>query len=111
MTVLSRNHIHDSLVNLTAEIEDRYEKARAGYSFDFKEDIEPFLNRNKLLVEKIKAFDTDTRFTPQTREKLYDELMEMLMSCHISRFSLKLYHEKIKYINVWIDHAARESLI
>lgn len=108
---MSRNHIHDELEALVQEIETRYEKARNGYQFDFKTEIEPFLNKNKTLAASINSFQTDARFTPESREKVYDELMELLMSCHVPRFSLKLYREKMKYIKVWIDHAYKESLI
>lgn len=111
MAVLSRNHIHDEFRRLLTEIEERYKKARNGVTFDFKEDIEPFLEENRYLVEQVKTFKTDERFNEASREKVYDELMELLMSCHISTFSKRAYHEKMKYINVWIDHACKESLI
>lgn len=111
MAVLSRNHIHDELRRLINEIEERYHKARNGTEFDFKADIEPFLEKNEPLVEKIKSFNTDRRFTAVTRDKVYRELLEMLMSCHVKNFSLRMYHERLKYINVWIDHADKESLM
>src|SRR5699024_7330235 len=93
------------------EIARRYDKARAGYEVDFKTKIEPFLNENKELADELLHIETDERLTERVREIMSDELMELLMSCHVSRFSLKLYHEKFKYINMWVNHARKEGLL
>ena len=77
----------------------------------FKTEIEPFLNENKELADQLLHIETDERLTERVREIMSDELMELLMSCHVSRFSLKLYHEKFKYINMWVNHAGKEGLL
>ena len=96
---------------LLDEIDSRYSRARDGYDFDFKSEIEPFLNNNKQLAYHLESIKTDERLTPIVRQTMSDELMELLMSCHIPRFSLKLYYEKFKYINMWINHANVEGLL
>ena len=108
---MSRNATYSDYREMLDEIANRYDKARAGYEFDFPTEIEPFLNKNKVLADQLLHIQTDDRLTEQVREIMSDELMELLMSCHVSRFSLKLYHEKFKYINMWINHAGKEGLL
>lgn len=108
---MSINASYSDYREMLDEIANRYEKARAGYVFDFKTEIEPFLNKYKVLADQLLHIQTDDRLTERIREVMSDELMEVLMSCHISRFSLKLYHEKFKYINMWINHAEKEGLL
>ena len=108
---MSRNASYSDYREMLDEIERRYDKARAGYEFDFKTEIEPFLNKYKVLADQLQHMPTDERLTETIREVMSDELMELLMSCHISRFSLKLYHEKFKYINMWVNHAGEEGLL
>lgn len=108
---MSRNASYSDYRAMLEEIARRYDKARTGYEFDFKTEIEPFLNENKELADQLLHIKTDERLTERVREIMSDELMELLMSCHVSRFSLKLYHEKFKYINMWVNHAGKEGLL
>lgn len=108
---MSRNVEFSDYREMLDEIARRYDKARAGYEFDFDTEIKPFLDKNKVLADYLLEMPTDDRLTEPIRESMSDELMELLMSCHISRFSLKLYHEKFKYINTWVNHAGKEGLI
>lgn len=108
---MSRNHPRDEYEELMASIAYRYKRAREGYVYDFEEEIEPFLESGKKLAENILQFKTDVRFDASSREKVYEELMELLMSCHIKRFSRTAYHEKYKFINTWLNHARREGLM
>ena len=108
---MSRNAVYSDYRHMLDQIEHRYSRAKDGYEFDFKTEIEPFLNQYKVLADQLLHINTDERLTEQVKETMGDELMELLMSCHISRFSLKLYHEKFKYINMWINHAHNEDLL
>ncbi|MFC3418218.1 DUF1798 family protein [Salinicoccus hispanicus] len=108
---MSRNASFEKLRELLDEVDHRYSMAREGYKFDFETEIKPFLDRNKVLVEQIEDVDTDFRFNPVTREKVVEEFMELLMACHEKRFSLKLYKEKYKFVNMWLAHTEREGLI
>src|SRR5699024_12272640 len=96
---------------LLAEIDSRYSRARDGYDFDFKSEIEPFLDNNKQLAYLLESIKTDERLTPIVRQTMSDELMELLISCHIPRFSLKLYYEKFKYINMLITNTNVTEII
>ncbi|WP_342387051.1 DUF1798 family protein [Salinicoccus bachuensis] len=107
---MSRKASFESLRALLDEVDRRYDKARSGYEFDFASEVEPFLEENKELVDAIGEIGTDFRFNPPTREKVVEEFMELLMACHAGRFSLKLYREKYKFINMWLSHAHREGL-
>lgn len=108
---MSRNAEFSDYREMLDEIARRYDKARSGYVFDFDTEIKPFLEKYKGLADYMLVMPTDGRLTEPIRETLSDELMELLMSCHISRFSLKLYHEKFKYINTWVNHAGKEGLL
>lgn len=108
---MSRNASFSDYRDMLAEIEHRYSQARDGYDFDFKTEIEPFLEKYKPLADQLLVIQTDERLTERVRETMSDELMELLMSCHVSRFSLKLYHEKFKYINMWVNHAGKEGIL
>lgn len=108
---MSRNAEFSDYREMLDEIARRYDKARSGYVFDFETEIKPFLEKYKVLADELLTMPTDDRLSETIRETLSDELMELLMSCHISRFSLKLYHEKFKYINTWVNHAGKEGLI
>lgn len=107
---MSRNPSFSELRALLDEVALRYEKARAGYEFDFTEEIEPFLKRNEETVMSIRNMKTDFRFNAATREKAEEEFMELLMACHMRRFSKKVYREKYKFLNMWLAHAKREAL-
>lgn len=108
---MSRQYSFEDYRDLLAEIDRRYQLSREGETFDFDQDIKPFLDKNKMLAYHIQHFYTDHRLTEKVKSTMFEELMELLMSCHISRFSLKLYHEKYKYINMWIKHAHKEGLL
>lgn len=108
---MSRKASYSDYREMLGEIANRYDKARAGYEFDFQTEIEPFLKEYKVLADQLLHIQTDERLTERVREVMSDELMELLMSCHVSRFSLKLYHEKFKYINMWVHHAGKEGLL
>ncbi|MCG1009117.1 DUF1798 family protein [Salinicoccus sp. ID82-1] len=107
---MSRNASFESLRGLLDEVDRRYSMARDGYEFDFRTEIEPFLEENKGLVNQIGSIHTDFRFNPVTREKVVEEFMELLMACHEKRFGMKLYKEKYKFVNMWLAHAGREGL-
>lgn len=107
---MSRKASFEDLRALLDEVDRRYDMARSGHEFDFASEIEPFLEENKGLVDAISGIGTDFRFNPPTREKVVEEFMELLMACHAGRFSLKLYREKYKFINIWLAHAEREGL-
>lgn len=111
MAFLSRIQIYGALTSLLSEVDARYKKAKEGYEFDFETEISPFLNTNKEIVYHIEEIETDGRFDPVTRQKVVEEFLELLMSCHAGRFSKKLYKEKFKFINMWIQHAYREGHI
>lgn len=108
---MSSEYTFEDYRHLLDELDRRYTLAREGEVFDFDQDIKPFLDKNKKLAYNIENFNTDHRLTEKVKNTMFEELMELLMSCHISRFSLKLYHEKYKYINMWINHAHKEGLI
>lgn len=108
---MSRFQVYDALTSLLEEVDARYKKAKEGYEFDFEEEISPFLDANKGLVYSIGEIETDGRFDPVARQKVVEEFLEMLMSCHAKRFGKKLYKEKFKFINMWIQHLHREGLI
>lgn len=111
MAFLSRNASFLKLRDLLDEVDRRYRMAKDGHEFDFATEIKPFLDENKVLVAQIESMATDFRFNTATREKMVDEFMELLMACHEKRFSVKLYKEKYKFVNMWLAHAAREGLI
>ena len=111
MAFLSRIEVYDALTSLLDEVDARYQQAKEGYEFDFETEIEPFLETNKTLVYSMEEIETDERFDPVTRQKVVEEFLELLMSCHAGRFSRKLYKEKTKFINMWVQHAKREGLI
>lgn len=92
-------------------IYERYQSALSGYEYDFRTEVEPFLNENKTLALDILEFDTDARFHYNTREKMSSELMELLMSCHTSKFRERHFYEKYKFINMWLRHAEKEGLM
>ncbi len=108
---MSRIEVYDALTSLLTEVDTRYKRAKEGYEFDFETEISPFLNTNKELVYTIGEIETDGRFDAVARQKVVEEFLELLMSCHAGRFSKKLYNEKFKFINMWIQHAYREGLI
>jgi len=108
---LSSNHTNSEYVQLMDAIYERYHKALNGYEFDFENEIEPFLEENKDLASNILNFETDARFHYGTREKASDELMELLMACHTSRFRERHFYEKYKFINLWLKHAKEEGLM
>ncbi|WP_411841836.1 DUF1798 family protein [Salinicoccus sp. HZC-1] len=111
MAFLSRIQIYDALASLLDEVDARYKKAKEGYEFDFEQEVAPFLDKNKDLVYRIEEIGTDARFDAAAREKVVEEFLELLMSCHAKRFSKKMYKEKFKFINMWIQHAHKEGLI
>lgn len=108
---MSSNHTNSEYVQLMDSIYERYHKALDGYEFDFENEIEPFLEENKDLASNILNFETDARFHDGTREKASDELMELLMACHTSRFRERHFYEKYKFINLWLKHAKEEGLM
>ncbi|SOC38877.1 DUF1798 family protein [Salinicoccus kekensis] len=108
---MSRNHNNAPYFHLMDEIYGRYQKAVSGYEFDFKTEVEPFLDENKALAMQILEFDTDARFHYSTREKMSAELMELLMACHSPKFRERHFYEKYKFINMWLKHAEKEGLM
>ncbi|MCD2136986.1 hypothetical protein [Salinicoccus halitifaciens] len=108
---MSRNHNNASYFDLMDEIYGRYQKALSGYEFDFKTEIEPFLEEKKVLAMEILDFGTDARFHDSTREKMSAELMELLMACHSPKFRERHFYEKYKFINMWLKHAEKEGLM
>ena len=108
---MSRNHNNASYFELMDEIYGRYQKALSGYEFDFKTEVEPFLEENKSLAMEILEFGTDARFHYSTREKMSAELMELLMACHSPKFRERHFYEKYKFINMWLKHAEKEGLM
>ncbi|GAB3060025.1 DUF1798 family protein [Salinicoccus sesuvii] len=108
---MSRNASFKELRDLLDAVDRRYHMAKDGYQFDFTTEISPFLDENKERVAQIGTIDTDFRFNPVTRQKMVEEFMELLMACHEKRFSVKLYKEKYKFINMWLAHVEREGLI
>lgn len=107
---MSRKPAYESLEALLREIDRRYDAAREGYEYDFDSEIAPFLNDNKEMVDNIILFDTDQRFNAVARDKMIEELMELLMSCHAGHSSMKAYKEKFKFINMWVKHIKKEGL-
>ena len=107
---MSRKPAYESLEALLLEIDKRHEAARDGYKFDFDSEIAPFLNDNKDMVDNISMYETDQRFNTVTRDKMIEELMELLMSCHAGRSSMKAYKEKYKFVNMWVRHIKKEGL-
>lgn len=108
---MSRNQQASAYRQLMDDIYDRYQNALSGYEYDFKTEVEPFLNENKTMALNILKFDTDARFHYNTREKMSSELMELLMSCHTAKFRERHFYEKYKFINMWLRHAEKEGLM
>lgn len=108
---MSRNRSNTIYQQLMDEVYDRYQKALAGYDFDFKTEVEPFLNENEGLAMDILEFGTDARFHHATRDKVSAELMELLMACHSPKFRERHFYEKYKFINMWLRHVEKEGLM
>ncbi|WP_213810355.1 hypothetical protein [Jeotgalicoccus sp. WY2] len=65
---MSRNASYSDYREMLDEIASRYDKARAGYEFDFATEIEPFLKQNKVLADQLLQIQTDERLTERVRE-------------------------------------------
>lgn len=108
--MMSRKYNYTHYFKLLDEVNQRYARMRDGYQYDFKREIEPFLQSSVKIIDDILLVRTDERFTEPSKEKLIATFNELIMSCHAERMSLKLFTEQTKYINVWLKHIESNRL-
>lgn len=116
MIIIGREHIlsnicsHEEFTQFLEEVRNRYKKAKEGYEFNFKTEIEPFLKKSEHISECIMNSESDSRFTPLIKEKVTNTTTELAMNCHVKRFSKKLFNETYKYVAHWFFYLnERES--
>lgn len=107
---MSRKYNYTHYFKLLDEVNQRYQRTREGYKYDFKEEIEPFLQKSVKIIDDILLVETDDRFTEPSKDKLISTFNEMSMSCHAERMSMRLFTEQAKYINVWLKHIELKGL-
>ncbi len=101
---MSRNYTYNHYFKLLDEVNQRYDKVRAGHTYEFETEIEPFLENSVKIIEDIHHVDTDFRFTEPSKQQMIAIFEELIMSCHAERMSLRIFREQTKYINIWLKH-------
>lgn len=101
---MSRNYTYSHYFKLLDEVNQRYDNVRAGHTYEFETEIEPFLANSVKIIEDIHHVDTDGRFTEPSKQQMIAIFEEVIMSCHAERMSLRIFREQTKYINIWLKH-------
>ena len=107
---MSRNYTYNDYFKLLDEVNQRYDKVRAGYEYDFETEIDPFLKKSVKIIDDIQFINTDKRFTPPSKAQMMSVFQELTMSCHAKRMSMRIFREQTKYVNIWLKHIEENHL-
>lgn len=107
---MSRNYTYSHYFKLLDDVHQRYDNVREGYSYEFKTEIEPFLQNSVKIIEDLENVATDQRFNSDSKAQMIALFHEIIMSCHAERMSLRIFREQTKYINIWLKHIEHNQL-
>ncbi|WP_105992775.1 DUF1798 family protein [Staphylococcus simulans] len=98
----------EKLIKLTQEMEQRYQAAKNGTCYAFKEDVVPFVSHIDEILFKLDGQAEHIVALPYMNKLKYEILKENIeklsVECHDSKTSRKMFMEKLKSVNYDLNY-------
>ncbi len=100
--------IISTLIEQTHTIKQRYEDAREGKMYDFKNDVMPFAYEMDHLLNQLDGYTENIVALPYMNQLKYQMMKENLerlsVECHYASASRKLFMDKLKSVNYDLNY-------